>query len=167
VKILKAFAVIVIFCVAIVALLIVKGQTQSNRLLHDIVFIETIEAWEKCELDNCRINYDRVAVEIGGENGSSSITTYSIEAKFKFDQLILSWNIRYGENPSPVEFDLEVSEDGSEWYRFGCQSWGDSNKATVESPKSIKKIGRIDVDYLKLQKTAIRQLSKARNLSRK
>jgi uncharacterized protein YvpB len=122
VKILKAFAVIVIFCVAIVALLIVKGQTQSNRLLHDIVFIETLEAWEKCVLDNCRINYDRVAVEIGGENGSSSITTYSI------------------------------SEDGSEWHRFDYIIWGDTNVADSNRKHSIEGVGRVDVDVLKLQK---------------
>jgi hypothetical protein len=152
VKIVKTFAVIIIFCAAIIVLMIIKGQTRSGGLLHEVIFLESVEDWEKCALFNCSINYDSVAVEIEGENLNSSITTYAVEAGFEFNQLILSWNIRYKENPFPVDFDLEVSENGSDWYRFGCQSWGDSNKATVESPKSIEKIGRIDVDYLKLQK---------------
>lgn len=152
VRILKTIAVICIFCALIVVLLMVKGQTRSDKLLHEIKFIESVEDWKKCELVNGVINYDSVAVEIGGENGNSGITTFPVEAGFRFNQLILSWNIRYKENPSPIIFDLEVSEDGSEWYRFGYLSWGDSGKAIVENPKSIEGIGRMDVDYLKFQK---------------
>jgi uncharacterized protein YvpB len=143
VKILKTFTVIIIFCAAIVALLIVKGQTQSDGLLHELVFLENTEDWEKCELDNCSIDYDSVAVVIGGDNEKSSIATFPVEAGFQFNQLILSWNIRYG---------VEVSENGSEWYRFGYLSWGDSNIVNVESPKSIEGVGRVGVDVLKLQK---------------
>jgi hypothetical protein len=104
VKILKTFTVIIIFCAAIVALLIVKGQTQSDGLLHELVFLENTEDWEKCELDNCSIDYDSVAVVIGGDNEKSSIATFPVEAGFQFNQLILSWNIRYGENLSPWRF---------------------------------------------------------------
>lgn len=151
-KIIKAFAVILFFCVAIVALLMVKGQTRSGKLLHGVAFIETIEDWQKCDLENCGIDSDSVAVVIGGENGNSSITTFPSESGFEFDQLILSWNIRHGEKRIPVEFDLEVSEDGSRWYRFGYLSWDDSNDTNIDSPSSIEGIGKVNVDVLKLVK---------------
>jgi len=152
VKIVKAFAVIMFFCAAIVVLLYIKGQTRSGKLLHGIAFIETIKDWQSCELENCVLDSDSVAVMIGGEDGNSSITTFPVGAEFDFDRLILSWNIRHGENPIPVEFDLEVSEDGSRWYRFGYLSWGDSNDANIDSPKSIDGIGKVNVDVLNLSK---------------
>jgi len=151
VKIFKAILVITVFCAAIVILIIVKGQTPSNGLLHDVIFFETVEDWEKCNLENCFINSDSVAV-VFGKNTESSLVTFPITPGFEFDQLILSWNIRYPENPGRFNFDLEVSEDGSGWHRFSYLSWGDSSSFQSEGGKSIEGIGRVNVDVLKLQK---------------
>ncbi|UCE67150.1 MAG: C39 family peptidase [Candidatus Zixiibacteriota bacterium] len=147
----KAVLIVVIFCAAIVILMIIKDQTNTDRLLHDVIFFETAEDWEKCNLENCFINSDSAAV-VFDDNARSSLATFPVAPGFEFDQVILSWNIRYSENPGQFYFNLEVSEDSIRWYHFDYLSWGDSSYKESGGEKSIDGIGGVDVDVLKLQK---------------
>lgn len=150
-KIIKAIIIILLFCVAIVVLMIVKNQTHSRKILHDVIFIETVADWEKCKLENCSVNYDSVAIEF--KNGAgSSVETYPVTPGFEFDQLILSWNIRSPGNPGRFNFGLEVSEDSLGWYLFDYLTWGDSSYMESRGEKSIGGTGSVNVDILELQK---------------
>ncbi len=55
-----------------------------------------------------------------------------------------------------MSFELEVSPDQEEWYRFGYLAWGASDSAKMAalmiSPRTIDGIGYMDTDVLKLKK---------------
>ncbi|UCC80543.1 MAG: C39 family peptidase [Candidatus Zixiibacteriota bacterium] len=150
-KIIKAIIIILLFCVAIVILMIIKNQTHSKKILHDVIFIETVADWEKCNLENCFIDPDRIAVVFDADT-ISRLATFPVTPGFEFEQLILSWNIRYQEDPGRFHFSLEVSGDSFSWYRFSYLTWGDSSYKDSSGEKSIEGIGRVDVDVLKLSK---------------
>ena len=151
-NIVKVTIIIVLFCAAIIILMMIKDQTHADKLLHDVIFIETVKDWEKCELENCFVDSDSDAVVFNAET-ESRVTTFPATPGFEFDQLILSWNIRYQENPGRFKFNIEVSEDSLSWYGFNYLSWGDSSYEYSAGEKSIEGIGTVNVDVLKLQKS--------------
>jgi uncharacterized protein YvpB len=150
-NIVKAVLIIALFCAAVIILLAIKDGTHTGRILHDIIFIETVEDWEQCNLENCLIDSDSNAV-LFNSNKRSRLATFPVKPGFEFDQLILSWNIRCRGNPGRFIFDLEVSEDSLRWYRLDYLSWGDSNIVEPPGEKSIEGVGRVNVDVLKLQR---------------
>ena len=149
-NIIKGVIILALFCAAIIMLMIIKDQTHSDTPLHEVIFIETVEDWEKCDLDNCFINGDSAAV-VFDNDAKSSLVTFPVTPGFEFDQVILSWNIRYQEKQGQFNFDLEVSEDSIRWYRFDYLSWGDSSYKKSGVEKSIEGIGGVNVDVLDLQ----------------
>jgi uncharacterized protein YvpB len=151
-KALKAVSIIIVFGMAMVALLAVKGQSGSGKLLHEVIFLETVEDWGKCELDGSEVNIDSAAVVFDNRKGTSRLATYPVGPGFKFDQLILSWNIRYMDRPGSYNFSVEVSGDGKAWHRFDYLSWGDSSSFDKAGEKSIEGVGRMEMDVLKLAK---------------
>lgn len=150
-KILKSALIVAVFILAMLVLLAVKNGTGSAGLLHNAVFLETVDDWQKCQLTGCRINSDSSAVEFGMQKNGSSLTTFPVESDFDFDQLILSWNIRYMEDPGSFNFGVEVSRDDNTWYKFDYLPWGDSSSFDDAGAKSIDGIGRMNVDVLKLK----------------
>ena len=152
-RILKAVSILIAFGLAMVILLAIKGSAGSGRLLHKAVFIETAGDWRNCRLTGCEINADSIAVAFDNKEGKASLTTFPIESEFKFNQLILSWNIRHANGPGSYDFSVEVSGDGDSWYKFDYLTWGDSVALDDTGVKSIAGIGGMDVDVLKLTET--------------
>jgi uncharacterized protein YvpB len=151
VKLVKAVLIALVFISAIVILMVIKNHLPVDKILHDEVFLETLEDWEKCSLVNCYINNDSPAIVFDNDN-ESIVTSFPVSPGFEFDQLILSWNIRYNDNPGRFNFDLDVSKDSLEWHRFDYLSWGDNAYKEVSGEKRIEGIGRVNVDVLKLEK---------------
>lgn len=148
----KSIIIVGVFITLLLLLLQVKAAMSSGKIIHSIEFIETIDDWEMCELTNCSIDLDKRAIDLSGSDGRPGIVTYSIDAGYKFDQLILSWNILVAESRSPIKFQVEVSEDGQKWHKFDYLTWGSKELKLEDGAKSIEGVGRMAVDVLKLEK---------------
>jgi len=150
--IIKSIIIAGVFIISLLSLLHVKSAMPSGKTTHSVEFIEKIDDWEKCELANCGIDIDKSSIDLSSSDGRPMIETCPVEAGFKFDQLILSWNIQVGVTRSPIKFQVEVSEDGRKWHRFDYLTWGSKDSKSEDGVKSIDGVGRMAVDVLRLQK---------------
>ncbi len=154
-KSLAKFAVIsMVFIFGLTAVVGLKGETLSGKKLHGMVFIDTDSDWQKCVLNDCRLDESSNSIDFYDLSGRASLTTFPISAGFPFTQLILSWNASRPDSSSVLDFAVEVSPDSQTWTHFDYQVWGygDSPRKSTPYIKEVPGIGRIDVDYLVLEK---------------
>jgi uncharacterized protein YvpB len=119
-----------------------------------MVFLETNADWKRCRLNNSRILENESSIGFINLAKPGELVTDEITTGFSFTQLILSWNADRPDSLSALDFAVEVSTDKRAWHSFDYQTWGVDRPAEgAPAPvKEIAGVGRIDVDYLRLEK---------------
>jgi uncharacterized protein YvpB len=150
----KTIIIAVVFVASIFALIEIEGESLSDKRLHKTIFLETVDDWQKCRLFNSRLLKKENSIGFINLAEPSEVATYAIDPEFEFTQLILSWNATPPDSDSVIEFIVEVSPDSQVWHRFDYQRWGIANfhEHDFLPAKSIPGLGKIDVDYLVLEK---------------
>ncbi len=152
----KITALVAVFFVSMLILLMTKGSTSSGRSVHKVLFIETVDDWQKCNLVNGEIDAEKQSVIFNGKGGGGSLESFQIDPGFPFTTLLFSWNVEKLPASSLLNFEVEVSAEGDQWHRFQYLAYGiiDTMKISdiIESPTRIDGIGFVDTDILKLEK---------------
>ena len=143
-----------VFVGSLMALVEIKGGTPSGNKIHRMIFIETVDDWRKCTLQNCRIINDVGSVMFAPSSSPSMLTTEVIDPGFSFTQLILSWNATMLDTISVLHFSVDVSPDSEKWQTFDYQAWGAQidGDTSERGSKNIQGLGRIVTDFLVLEK---------------
>ena len=110
----KAFVIMIVFAGSMVALLAIKGNAMTGKRIHKMVFIESKEDWEKCDLAEAIINDSTNSVNFS-PSGWSRLVTNPIDPGFQFTRLILSWNCDKPETLAVLNFEVDVSPDYINW----------------------------------------------------
>lgn len=152
----KITGLVAVFFVSMLILLMTKGSTSSGRSVHKVLFIETVDDWQKCNLVDGAVDTQKQSVIFDGKAGGGSLESFLIEPGFPFTTLLFSWNAEKLPASSLLNFEVEVSAEGDLWHRFQYLAYGiiDTMKISdiIESPTRIDGIGFVDTDILKLEK---------------
>lgn len=145
--------------------MVIKGNAMSGKRIHKMVFIETKEDWENCEIwGKTTADYldslGSIGLKFGTNDANSRVTirTHTIDAGFPFRRLILSWNCSKPDTFTTIYYKIRVSPDNEVWYRFGYSIVGviDPERLSELYPypynTEITGIGKIDIDNLSLSK---------------
>jgi hypothetical protein len=154
--ILKTIVLFTVFFIAMYLLFLTKGSTSSGRSFHKVLFIETADDWQKCNLVNGTVDTERQSVIFNGEAGEGSLESFPVEPGFPFTTVLFSWNAERLPASSLLNFEMEVSAEGDIWHRFQYLTYGIADTPEMsdisESPAKIDGIGFVDTDILRLEK---------------
>ncbi len=150
----KILIIVLAFMGGLATVMELKGATLSGKKIHKMVFIETNDDWQRCALNDCQLDEGTNSIIFPNLSEQASLTTFPINAGFPFTQLILSWNASRPDSMSLLDFVVEVSPDSLNWTHFDYQVWGDGDSPRKSTPfvKNVSGVGRIDVDYMILEK---------------
>ncbi len=154
--ILKTIALFAVFFTSIFLLFLIKGSTSSGRSFHKVLFIETADDWQRCNLVNGTVDTERQSVIFNGEAGEGYLESFPVEPGFPFTTLLFSWNAERLPASSLLNFEVEVSAEEDIWHRFQYLTYGISESLDMsdilKSPARIDGIGFVDTDILRLEK---------------
>lgn len=152
----KAIIIVLIFLSSMFALLYLKGLSSSGEKIHRMVFFETSDDWQRCDLVNAELDDERAAVVFNAVGGMSSLRSFVVDPEFAFVTLLLSWNVERLPQSAVLNFQVEVSDDSLRWDRFRYLSYGQGDSKSLpeysDSPTEIEGVGYVDTDILKLHK---------------
>jgi uncharacterized protein YvpB len=153
---LKAIIIVLVFLSSMFALLYLKGLSSSGEKIHRMVFLETSDDWQRCDLVSAEMDKERASVVFNTAGGMSSLKSFVIDPGFSFVTLLLSWNVERMPKSSLLNFEVEVSDDSLHWDRFHYLPYGQGDSTSLpeysDSPTEIQGVGYVDTDILKLYK---------------
>jgi len=152
----KFVLIVVIVAGCLIALILIRGETGSGQVVHDMHFFENADDWKNCDFYDCVLSDDSSSVIFAKGDRESMLVTGIISSNFRFDELMLSWNSDSLPTGSAISFEVAVSNDKETWYDFHYQTYGTVDSLEygdlVSLPDKIDLIGRMDTDIMKLLK---------------